>query len=206
MATRDLLADLILQYALRGFGDWKTSTPEEVQRRARACLKNKIFENDGELRYGISTLAESKFVPMPKYGYRTNIEQCFFLPKKSKTAGAEIWMFVLYILISGSTGLAFRFEPAGDDGSRHNYAHMQFCRQVMGDDSDPIGIPSWLPERDPAFPLPSSDPLMLFLAMLISVHGRKGGIEQIITAIFQEANQAHRTKKYFDALKGMLDR
>ena len=204
MATNDLLDDLILQYALSGFGDWKTSTPEEVRRRARACLKNNIFENDGELRYGIGTLAGMKFVPMPKYGYRTIIEQCFFLPKKLISADSEIWMFVLFILISGTRGLAFRFEPAGE-GSRHNYAHMQFCRQIMGDDSDPIGIPSWIPERDPAFPLPSSDPLMLFLAMLTSVHGRKGGIEEIITTIFQEANQTYRTKKYFDALKQLLD-
>ena len=205
MATNDLLGDLILQYALHGFGDWKTGTPEEVQRRARTCLRNNIFESDGELRYGIGKSSEPKFVPMPKYGYRTNIEQCFFLPKKMGTTGAEAWMFVLFVLVTGTKGLAFRFEPAGDEGSRHNYPHMQFCRQIVGHDSNPIGIPDWVPERDPAFPLPSSDPLMLFLSMLISVHGRKGGIEDVITKIFQEANQAFKTRKYFTALRDMLD-
>ena len=201
----NLLKDLMLQYALQGFEDWQQHTDGEVQRRAGKLLHHRIFSSDGELRYGMSQSNFTKFFPMPKYGYKSEIDFCFFLPRYDNSEGRCTWSFVLFILLTKENSLVFRFEPAEDTGRRHDYAHVQFCQSVKDMDPAPIGVPDVMPERDPAFPLPSSNPVRLFLSMATAVHGRSGGVKAVIRQIFSTAERAPVGKKYEQILNDTLD-
>ena len=205
MPGPNLLSDLMLQYALRGLYDWQQNTTDKVQSRARECLSNRIPSTDGELHYEFSKQAPEKFFPMPKSGYRPEIEHGFFLPRSNGYGVDGGWSFILFILLQKDNSLAFRFEPAQPTGCRHDYAHIQFCRKIGNNDLTPIGIPDWIPERDPAFPLPSSDPVKLFLLMATAVHGRSGGVKKVIVDIFQNASEPNKSNKYIDLLRKTLD-
>ena len=193
------------QYALQGLHDWNENTEEGVKQRAANCLNNKILSSEWELHTEIKSPRLAKFFPMPKVGYGRDVEHCFFRPKLYQAGGVENWSFVLFVLVQERKCLAFRFEPAGRDGSRHDYAHMQFCRNIIGEDLLISGMPDWIPERDPAFPLPSSNPTKLFLSMAIAVHGRSGGVDRVIVEVFQKASQVNVSKKYITLLREMFD-
>ena len=113
--------------------------------------------------------------------------------------------FELFALVGRDNSLAFRFEPADEESSTHNYPHMQFCARLLNRQLRPGGVPEWLPESYPAFPLPYSDPMRLFLAMLTSIHGREGGLDAILREIFQQAGKIAQWRKYASALDRMLD-
>ena len=200
----NLLRDLMRQYALQGLHDWRVNTDARVRSRAVTSLSNKISLTDQELHFEIGKPRPSKFFPVPKFGYGKEMVHCFFLPRVYESDGLESWTFVLFVLTNGKENMAFRFEPAGRDGGRHDYAHIQFCRNVIGDDFVLAGIPTWIPERDPAFPLPSSDPVKLFLSMATAVHGRSGGVDKVIIDMFQRANQVNATRKYIGLLNEMF--
>ena len=142
---------------------------------------------------------------MPKVGYRSEIDHCFFLPRSIQSGATGGQSFILFILLADDQSLAFRFDPAEAGGKRHDYAHMQFCRTLNDVDLPFIEIPDWVPQRDPAFPLPSSDPVKLFLVMATAVHGRSGGVVQVIIDIFQQAGKTEMTKTYIDLLTQTLD-
>ena len=205
MVGVNLLRNLMMQYALQGLHDWRSRTNQAVQQRATACLGNRISSTEQELHFELGRPRPNKFFPMPKFGFGQDIEHCFFLPRLYRTENSENWNFVLFVLARGANGLAFRFEPASKDGNRHDYAHMQFCRRIMGEDFVLTGVPDWISERDPAFPLPSSDPVKLFLSMATAVHGRIGGVDKVIVDVFQKANQANVTGRYITLLNEMLD-
>ena len=199
-----LLRDLMRQYAVQGLHDWRENTEERVRTRAVTSLGNKIASTDKELYFEIGRPRPTKFFPMPKFGYGKEIDYCFFLPRVYESNGLERWTFVLFVLTNGRENLAFRFEPASGDKGKHDYAHIQFCRTVIGADFVPAGIPAWIPERDLAFPLPSSDPVKLFLSMATAVHGRSGGVDKVIINMFQRANQVNATRKYIGLLTEMF--
>jgi len=192
------------QYALQGLHDWRENTDEGIRKRARECLGNKILSDDWELHTEMARPRATKFVPMPRVGYGRDVEHCFFRPKLYDNDGIESWTFVLFVLVQEHNCLAFRFEPAGRDGGRHDYAHMQLCRRVIAEELLLSGIPGWIPERDPAFPLPSSDPTKLFLSMAMAVHGRSGGVDNIIVDMFQKASKVNLTKKYISLVQEMF--
>ena len=199
-----MLRDLMTQYALQGLHDWNENTEEGVRQRARKCLGNRISSVDWELHNEIRKPRPAMFFPMPKVGYGRDIEHCFFRPRLYETNGVESWTFALLVLVQEEKCLAFRFEPASRDGGRHDYAHMQFSRNLMGEDFLLSGIPVWIPERDPAFPLPSSEPTKLFLSMAVAVHGRSGGVDKVIVDMFQKASQVGLTKRYISLLQEMF--
>ena len=199
-----MLRDLMKQYALLGLHDWRENTEEGIRQRARECLGNRILSTDWELHTEVGRPRLAKFFPMPKFGYGRDIEHCFFLPKLYENDGIESWTFVLFVLVQEQNCLAFRFEPAGRDGGRHDYAHMQFCRSIIGEELLLSGIPDWIPERDPAFPLPSSDPTKLFLSMATAVHGRSGGVDKVIVDMFQKASHVNLTTMYMRLLEEMF--
>lgn len=207
MMKADLLRDLMLQYALQGLYDWTENTNRNIQQRARVCLSQKISLSDGDIRHKIVIPNPDVFFPMPKVGYRSGIEQCLFMPRSHGCGdlGSWSWSFILFILLADNNSLAFRFEPAQMAGQRHNYAHMQFCRKIIGIDHILGDIPSWIPCRDPAFPLPSSNPVKLFLSMATSVHGREGGVNNVIVDIFQKAGKTAKLKIYEKHLHELLD-
>ena len=197
MASRDSLSVLMKEYALQGLRDWQGADPK-LRNRAKTCLGNKIVGEEDEFNYEIFKTSHDKFFPMPKGMNEKELKYCFFRTNGKKS-------FELFILVKESTSLAFRFEPADAPEWRHNYAHVQFCRKMEGKQICPAEIPSWIPDSYPAFPLPSSDPLKLFLSMLTSVHGRSDGIEKIFREIFQKASQTGKIKTYLDILNGMLN-
>lgn len=206
MVGRDLL-ELMKAYALRGYQDWNDNTPDPIRRRAMNCLNFKIVENEWQTREQVRTLhgtENRKFMPAPKHRH-AGIEQCFFMPRSIGNDHDLKLAFDLFLLVNQAKNLAFRLEPADQPGHSHNYAHVQFCRKMMGGDLYLCGIPSWIPDSYPAFPLPSSNPLKLFLAMLTAVHGRSGGIERMLQDIFQRLGQPKNAVKYIKLLDEMLD-
>ena len=206
MEEPDLL-ELMEAYAIRGYKDWKDNTPNEVQTRARACLKHSIVENDEETKGQIRNLyneKKMKFMPVPNYRHK-GIERCFFISRNVGDYHKPKLIFELFLLVNRENNLAFRFEPADQQGYNHDYAHIQFCKKMTENEIYPKGIPPWIPDSYPAFPLPSSDPLKLFLSMLIAVHGRSDGIEKIFIKIFQDASRPGKIQTYLDTLNGMLN-
>ena len=203
MAPRDSLSELIKEYALYGFKQWKNADLD-LHSRARICLQNMVVSSQSEFDYEIYKPSHEKLFPMPTGSYQKDLNYCFFR--------TENWeSFQLCILLSEASSLAFRFEPADQPNSSHNYAHVQFCRKLKSrklknTEIRPREIPTWLPESYPAFPLPSSNSLELFLAMVTAVHGRaKGkGIEEIFRSIFQDASQTGRCRKILKHLDQMF--
>ena len=180
MAVRNTLCEVMKEYARQGLLDWG-SLGIEVQNRAKRSLNNKIVETEGEFCFEIYKQSHDKFFPMPTGSYERQLNCCLFRIRNMQS-------FELFVLINGSASMAFRFEPADGVEWNHNYPHVQFCRNIGRDGICPSEIPTWIPENYPAFPLPSSDPLKMFLVMVTSVHGRSQGAERMLVNIMQKAN------------------
>ena len=198
------LIGLMRPYALRGFEDWKERTSKEIQDQARASLQFQIVESEEDVEFQISNPRSTKFLPMPNCRHR-GIVRCFFMPRGFLDGDQRNLAFYLFLMIRESNNLSFRIEPADQSDHAHNYAHIQFCTKIIGRDTlSPIGTPIWIPDSYPAFPLPSSDPLGLFLAMVTAVHGRAGGIESILRKAFLTAGDPSSYAKYIEALTDLL--
>ena len=145
--------------------------------------------------------------PAPNWGH-SGIEFCFFMPRTINDCyNHEQVAFDLFLLVKGENNLALRFEPADEVGYSHSYAHVQLCRKVGKGSSEfiPKGVPNWVPDSYPAFPLPSSEPLKLFLSMATALHGRSGGIDKVLREIFQKAGRPSKASAYLQVLDEMLD-
>lgn len=197
MAQDRLLTELLKEYALLGVKDWHKADGE-LQAHARKCLENQIIDSDWEFWQQVNQPAQDLFLPMPRRSEAKQLEFCFFRVRNDAS-------FELFVLVDRENSLAFRFEPADEDAFRHNYPHVQFCARLQKRELRPGGVPGWLPESYPAFPLPYSDPMGLFLAMLTSIHGRAGGLDQILREIFQQASKMAQLEKYTDILDQMLN-
>ena len=212
MADKDLLPLLMRSYAQSGFSDWRSGTKEREQSEAIRDLGGHIVESDEEVNFAISRrpqqkffgARQKKFIPMLKIGYKRDIEHSFFLPRFYGNSGDSPWAFILFLILSKEYNLAFRFESPNRDDSRHDYAHMQFCRSPLIENIYLRGIPCWIPDREPAFLLPSSGPLAGFLAMLIAVHGGSSAVECVIRTALQQANRAAEIEKYICELKKII--
>lgn len=202
--------DLMKLYARRGTADWKLA-PWELQTRAAKCLGFRIAENYKQARVTIDTISnlrnadQMRFIPMPKLS-RGKIDRCFFRPLR-KYDGIEVTVtFELFLLVRRTDCLAFRFEQAHRRRkTRHGYGHVQMSRKMKGT-IEVEGIPEWLPDSYPAFPISTSDPLRMFLAMATAVHGYADGLEKLLDEMFQEAGRAIEIPIYRDLLKEMLIR
>ena len=194
-------------YARRGIADWKNAR-EELRQRARDCLGMAIADNDSEAVITIHTIynnenaARLRFIPMPKVP-SGGIERCFFLPiRQIDGKGKDIAIFELFLLVARKDCLAFRFEPADAPPSTHGYGHVQMSRKVLRKSVEPTGIPAWLPDSYPAFPIATSDPLKMFLSMVTAIHGYEGGMTRVLQEIFQ--NRPSFAALYRDELKKLL--
>lgn len=146
------------------------------------------------------------FIPMPKPG-RHPIERCFFLPVREKVGGTEKVSFDLAMLVSGKNCLAFRFEPADRPAWRHAYGHLQMNQKMLkkminlGGRVRGEGVPTWIPDRYPAFPISTSNPLRMFLAMGTAVHGyANSGFADLLVDLFQKAGRTSDAKLYLAEL------
>lgn len=201
--------NLMRLYARRGIAEWRsTRDVNGVRRRVQECLGMAIAERDDDLwtisaDYNEANVNRMMFIPMPKPG--KGIERCFFLP--IRTAGQETVAFELFLLVKETKCLAFRFEPAHHPPTRHGYGHVQMSRKMLRRTIEVQGIPEWLPDSYPAFPISTSNPLEMFLAMATAVHGyADGGLEDLLADIFQKEGRAVWIPVYHKELKEMLIR
>jgi hypothetical protein len=205
MPTPDYI-ELMRLYARRGIADWG-KTHHELRLRASRCLGNAIADNDAQANVTIYTLfnganvGQLRFIPMPKHPSK-GIDRCFFLPIREMHAGGnETVAFDLFLLVTGTDCLAFRFEPA-HRRPVHNYGHIQLSRSMLRKTISVSGIPTWLPDTYPAFPVLTSDPLKVFLSMVTAIHGYDEGCTTVLQDIF--AGRPGEMAMYLDILRKML--
>lgn len=204
--------DLMQLYARRGVADW-TRAPFGLQKRARECLMatqiaTRIDDavNTIQTIYDGTNITALSFIPMPMPNPKKQpIERCFFLPVRRKSAGRETLALELLVLVREKKCLAFRFEPAGRPSSRHGYGHLQMNQKMLEKKIKIEGVPEWMPDKYPAFPISTSDPLKMFLAMATAVHGYADrGFADLIVELFQQASRASDSAAYLSELKLFL--
>ena len=204
------LKKLMFAYSLRGMSDWRDANAS-LKRTAMRCLCNGIAEQPHDVHltvHGWDT--HPQFVPMPRHE-SGDFEWCFFLPKK---AHGQLESLLLFILVNRKDDncIAFRFE-CSDEG-RHAYSHVQLTSKLSKSglsamyDVDVQNtqsgfLPLWLPDSYPAFPVPARDWTEMFLAMMTAVHGRHGGVDDVIRDLFEAGSGAH-ARLYHEKLQEML--
>ena len=206
MADNDLLL-LMEAYAILGYEEWNQTTPGKTKVQEKMRLQYRIVESDWQVQNQIRNVHSrepTNFFPIRKHRH-DGIDRCFFMPRKVGDDEVLALAFDLVLFVTEEILLAFRFEPADRPEYSHNFPHVQFCRMVAGRQLDLTGVPPWIPDSYPAFPLPSSDPLRLFLAMLVAVHGRWGGAENVIRETFQKVGRPAGATPYIQLTNEMLD-
>lgn len=199
--------ELMRLYARRGIADWRRA-PYELRKRASDCLGTAIADNETEANVTINTwydpasLNRLRFIPMPKRP-KGGIERCFFLPLREIQPGGQVTVgFELFVLVARTDCLAFRFEPAHKPPSVHNYGHVQMSRKMVRKTIEVKGIPAWLPDTHPAFPILTSEPLKVFLCMVTAVHGYDDGSTAVLREMFD--GRPGELALYLGELKKML--
>jgi hypothetical protein len=196
------LKRLMKRYARKGIADWDAS-PDTTKRIAYFALANRIAEKewqadrtiDSDLRDGGDE--RCLFIPMPRVNH-SGIMHSFFLPLSEDGQVT----FDLLLVVGTQQSLGFRFEPADSPKWAHGYGHVQFNRSMFRKTLEVTGIPQWLPNHYPAFPIRSSEPLPMFLSMATSVHGYETGMKQIVTDLF--LNEPSTAKQYLSALEAAV--
>jgi hypothetical protein len=219
------LWDLVELYARRGVDDW-SSADANVRRRAGDCFLatqiatkyqdvndtiNAVF--NGAITAGdaasIAHIKKLSFIPMPKPG-KHPIERCFFLPIREIINGKEKISFDLALLVTGRSCLAFRFEPADKPTWRHGYGHIQMNQTMLKKTislgtAPGVGVPPWIPQSYPAFPVSTSDPLRMFFAMGTAIHGYANrGFADLLIDIFQKSGRTPVSTAYLAELRLFL--
>ena len=198
---------LMLEYSKRGIQDWR-NVNSLLRKKSLECLSNAIAENEIEAKEVIGVKqTKSLFVPMPmKTKYNKGFEWCFFLPKRNN---GILNSLILFLLVNRARRncLAFRFETSLRKNTPHGYPHMQLTRKIAESSSGNSiqGIPEWIPDSYPAFPIPAHDPLEMFLCMVTAVHGFHGGIDHLLVDIFQKASRPYYALQYKNRLTKMLN-
>ena len=202
MADPDL-KHIMRLYSKRGYEDWKKDTSAKHRQAVRKCFASAIADSERDVDKTIGRVFDGEchrelFIPMPKCPSR-DVDWCFFLPMNAGNEPSPFLQLFLLIKCTGNNWLAFRFET-GAPATRHGYSHVQFTRRVVNA-ACTFG-PQWLPCKDPAFLTPARDPLEMFLAMVVAVHGVSGGLDTLLLEVCQEANHA---REYKQKLNRMLD-
>lgn len=185
-------------YAQRGFADWKNAG-NRLRTAAQQCLANAIVESDWQIDQVIAGRHKG-FIPMPHHGYNKKLDWCFFWPRIVEN---ELRSLILFVLVNGKRRrcIAFRFESDADGA--HGYTHVQLTLGWSKVAKLPHVLP-WLPVSYPAFPVPAQDWLELFLAMATAVHGRYGGIDDLILDLVETGLAGEHVPRINDALERRL--
>jgi len=202
------LVELMQRYARRGISDWNAERGE-AKGKAYIALANKIADKvedaDRTINASLKGAGDERclFIPMPMINH-DKIKYCFFLPIRMPEEGKAA--FDLFLFVDGDNCLSFRFEPADLPDRAHGYAHVQMSIKMFRKNFEAKGIPVWLPDSYPAFPLRASDPLEIFLSMATSIHGfgarYTGGIIEILREVCKSPADVD---KYIGVLKKMLN-
>ena len=89
-------------------------------------------------------------------------------------------------------GLGFRMEKGT---GRHSFHHAQFVRGFEHGPS--VECPSWLPEKQPSFPLTAKCPVTLVLCLLLTLYGTK-------CLRFFTGQRVFRLEQYIEELKDWI--
>lgn len=206
MITNDL-NNLMELYSMRGIEDWNQKAGAKLKIAVRRDIPVSAIANNGkDVRKMICRIfshknSKEKFIPMPKCS-DPNIDWCFFLPIKINQGNNEYLRLFLLVKCKRHNWLGFRFEGDRQD-SRHGYSHLQFTRNIPEFQS--IFGPDWLPLSYPAFPVPALDSSEMFLSMVTAVHGLRGGIDELLRDIFQQAARPKDAIAYTRKLNNMLN-
>jgi len=202
----DELRGLLLPYSRAGVGEWRRAK-DLLQRTVRNILGQKwIAEGVAEAENALARAGRGspeKLIPMPLGPGRVRFARAFFSPLVTDGGGSTRLAFEVVVIVAKKQALAYRFEPPHRDGT-HTYAHVQMSREVLGRILNVEGVPSWLPTSYPAHPLPSHDPLGLFLCMLTSMHGYRGGSQQIIRDVLLAESRSADVSRYIARLDALL--
>src|SRR5712664_3799451 len=203
-----LLQDIMWLYAQRGIADWQNA-PSALRRRAEKCLGSEIADNDTEAAVTLETIHNGlnadrlRFIPMPQHPKHPGIERSFLLPVSEVRDGKPTVAFELFLLVAGTNCLAYRFEPAHAAPSSHDYGHVQNSRTVLRKTILASTL-SWMPDRYPANPLCTSDPLRMFLSIATAMHGYTNGVLRVIQDVYTAASRPRDAAVYVQELKKML--
>jgi hypothetical protein len=193
------LKELMKLYARRGIADWNAA-PNASKQLASFALANGIAQKEWEANRTIEANLRGgadergMFIPMPRINH-SDILHCFFLPinHEGKTA------FDLLLIVGSEQCLGFRFEPADRPDRTHGYGHVQMNRSMFRKTMEVKGIPQWVPDSYPAFPIRSSEPLRMFLSMATSIHGYEKGMIPLLQNVFE--NRPTQAAGYLEVLK-----
>jgi hypothetical protein len=214
------LDELMKLYARRGVAEWEKA-PAERRNRAPTCLGLAIADDDDQAAVALGAIytkdiaerfragemeemdSRFRYIPMPTFPKKTGIECSFFLPIREQGNDGRT-TFDLFLIITGRNCIGFRFEPAHPVPNIHGYGHAQMCRALLRRNLA-LTLPSWLPDKYPAIPISTSNPLRMFLSMTTAMHGYQGGITEILKDIFQKANRAGEVGLYMNELNALLN-
>jgi len=201
MVTKDAIS-LMQAYARRGMEHWKFVVKDKTKARAvdllgnhRLALLSPSGIDNAILNIFRSPVGKALFFPMPNKNQDNHIEQCFFAPLR---VDDQRMSFDLLLLCGEGNCLGFRFEPRDYEGT-HQYGHIQMNRRMHKGNVSVGGLPTWIPNHYPAFPLHASDPVAMFLSMVTSVHGYPGGIDELL----KEVMPRPEVQRYFEALQSI---
>lgn len=200
--SEDLLR-LMLPYARLGIANWRQVPAHLRQTATTMPWGPRISDRLRETEYMLQATgkAQASLIPMPTVPSKPGYSQAFFAFNAKPSGNRLIIGFEVVLLLAGKRELAFRFEPAHPQGT-HTYDHVQMSQKILGRS---IRLAeTWIPTKYPAPPLPSSDPLELFLCMATAVHGYKDGARRIIKEVFQREGRATEAEPYLTRLKNLL--
>ena len=208
-----MLETMLQRYAAKGAEDWK-AMPKWKHIKAYSCLpQDRIATSTEAARNAVRPVVQGaratgpQFIPMPDTS-NNGIDHCLFVPIWRNT---DVIRFELLVVVGTRQCFGLRFEIADRHGSAHCFPHVQFSRVLMKKEDpawsvSPKDIPSFMPTRYPAFPVPGYDSWHLFAAMALSIHGYPGlgrlwhlgiwqGDPQAI-GLFNNALEAIRTGRF----------
>lgn len=238
MSDLKLLDKLLRKYALKGVADWRDADPKIKTMATCCLKGMVVENADDIESVINQKLHRRFSAPMfiPMAAHTDKIKKAFFIPifeqHNNKVERVTIHLFMIVAKLdddetSENEGfvrsetnverfdgdarhrcLAFRWEQADHNDSAHGYAHVQMCTNVLRNRPWHLGIPKWLPQSYPAFPICTNDPVEMFLSMATAVHGYGGNndMRQMIRSIFESSNigDANTARKCSNTLKGLL--
>ncbi len=199
--------ELMRGYAITGVRDWKSKAPESIRKNALECLAHRYLAEEEQYIDNILRQEKSspspRFIPMPRPGFRRSTKKRFQWTFFAPVGLDDIMSFELLILYEKRQCLAFRLEPGHPESRSHNYTHIQFNQDLYKKRIQVAGIPPFISDSFPAFPLPGSDAISLFFAMIVAVHGYQGTLN-IIQRVFQAGSGSEKVSKYLIHLRNLL--
>ena len=199
--------EFAVAYAKLGVAHWNSELPQ-VKSKAGSmgveiAASEELAQQAVETPFGSSASDDEQMylVPMP-CGQR-KVYAAFFAPWLPSQSGSADLSFDLVVLSQQSGPVAFRFEAGSvTTDTMHGYDHAQLSESLGGGKVALANPISPLPKTYPAFPIPSTDTLTRFLALVVAMHGYPRGIDHILEQAF--SGRPDQRKTCLDLARAML--